>query len=115
MSTSSPPTPLPRGPVDDELKSKAITSPCELVEDYCPGGYHPVALGDVFDDQYKVIRKLGEGSYAAVWLAHDLRNSGYVALKILVSEISGSTSKIRTLRHIVKVTPVKGARHITHC
>jgi non-specific serine/threonine protein kinase len=43
------------------------------VEDYRPGGYHPVVLGDVFNHQYKVIRKLGEGSYSTVWLAHDIK------------------------------------------
>lgn len=33
-----------------------------------------MALGDLFNDgQYKVIRKLGEGSYSTVWLARDVR------------------------------------------
>ena len=72
MSTSSPPTPPSRAVVDDERRFKTITLPCEWVEDYRPGGYHPVVLGDVFN-QYKVIRKLGEGSYSTVWLAHDLK------------------------------------------
>ncbi|KAI0456349.1 serine protein kinase [Xylaria acuta] len=69
MGMSPPPTP-PSG--------------ASKVEDYRPGGYHPVVLGDVFyNGQYKVIRKLGEGSYSTVWLAHDLRNNMYVAIKIM--------------------------------
>ena len=57
-----------------EKRFKPITSPCEWVEDYRPGGYHPVVLGDVFNNgQYKDIRKLGEGSYSTVWLARDLK------------------------------------------
>lgn len=74
MSASRPPTP-PTGPVkNDEWRFKTITSLCEWVEDYRPGGYHPVLLGDMFNDgQYKVIRKLGEGSYSTVWLARDLK------------------------------------------
>jgi hypothetical protein len=36
------------------------------VEDYRPGGYHPVVLGDIFNRQYKIIRKLGEGSYSTL-------------------------------------------------
>ncbi|KAK5673725.1 hypothetical protein LTS12_029769, partial [Elasticomyces elasticus] len=76
-------------------------------------GYHPVLLGDIFNRQYKVIRKLGEGSYSTVWLARDLKNRGYVALKILVSEISGLTTELQTLRHIIQVAPVKGTRYIT--
>ena len=42
-----------------------------------------------------------------------LRDSGYVDLKILVSEISGSTTELRILRHITEVAPAEGARHIT--
>lgn len=74
MSTSPPPTPTSRSATDDEGRFKTITLPCEWVEDYRPGGYHPVVLGDVFKNgRYKVIRKLGEGSYLTVWLAHDLQ------------------------------------------
>lgn len=73
MAVSPPPTPSSKTPNDNEQRFKAIHLPCEWVEDYRPGGYHPVHLGDVFNNgQYKVIRKLGEGSYSTVWLAHDL-------------------------------------------
>ncbi|KAJ5142556.1 uncharacterized protein N7515_001343 [Penicillium bovifimosum] len=84
-----------------------------MVSDYRPGGYHPVVLGDVFNGQYKVIRKLGQGSYSTVWLACDMKSCGYVALKILVSETSGSTTELRILRHIAEVAPEEGTRHIT--
>ncbi|KXX72780.1 Serine/threonine-protein kinase SRPK [Madurella mycetomatis] len=114
MSESSPPTPPSRALTDDEWRFKTITLPCEWVEDYRPGGYHPLHLGDLFNNrQYKVIRKLGEGSYSTVWLARDLRNGGYVALKILVSETSGSTTELQILRHITKVAPAEAARHVT--
>ena len=39
---------------------------------YQPGGHHPVHLGDVYNDKYRVIHKLGYGSYSTVWLARDL-------------------------------------------
>ena len=72
MSASPPPTPPSRAPDFEERRFKDITLACEWVEDYHPGGYHPVHLGDAFNDgQYKVIRKLGEGSYSTVWLARD--------------------------------------------
>ncbi|KAJ5432360.1 uncharacterized protein N7458_011516 [Penicillium daleae] len=113
MSTSPPPTPTSRSATDDERRFKTITLPCELVEDYRPGGYHPVVLGGAFKNgRYKVIRKLGEGSYSTVWLAHDLHKNGHVALKILVSQISESTSELRILRHIDQVAPAQGARYI---
>ncbi|KAJ5876804.1 hypothetical protein N7455_000269 [Penicillium solitum] len=113
MSIPSPPTPPSKASIDDEPRFEPITLLCEWVEDYRPGGYRPVVLGDVFNNQYKVIRKLGEGSYSTVWLARDQKNSGYVALKILVSEISGSTTELRILRHITQVAPVEGTQHIT--
>ncbi|KAF4498623.1 dis1-suppressing kinase dsk1 [Fusarium agapanthi] len=93
MSTSPPPTPPSRTPGDQERRFKDITSPCEWIEDYRPGGFHPVHLGDLLNDgQFKVIRRLGEGAYSTVWLAHDLRNSRYVALKILIPENTEETS-----------------------
>jgi non-specific serine/threonine protein kinase len=71
--SSSPPTPPSTG-VDDTRRFNPITLPCEWVEDYRPGGYHPVIRGDFFNNgQYKVIRKLGDGSYSTVWLARDLK------------------------------------------
>ncbi|KGQ05656.1 Serine/threonine-protein kinase SRPK [Beauveria bassiana D1-5] len=115
MSASPPPTP-PSGPVlDEEWRFKTITSPCEWIEDYRPGGYHPVLLGDLFDDgQYKVIRKLGEGSFSTVWLARDERQvKSYVALKILVAEASGQASEVRILQHLAAVAPAEEQRYIT--
>lgn len=43
----------------------------ENVERYVVGGFHPVHLGDVFSDRYRILRKLGNGKYATVWLAKD--------------------------------------------
>ncbi|KAK3372150.1 serine protein kinase [Podospora didyma] len=93
---------------------KTITSPCEWVEDYRPGSCHPVHLGDVFNNgQHKVIRKLGHGSLSTVWLARDLRYNRYVALKILVSNVSASRNELQILGHIARVAPVEGMKYIT--
>ncbi|KAK8814136.1 hypothetical protein WA158_007998 [Blastocystis sp. Blastoise] len=51
--------------------------------DYRSGGYHPVIIGDIYNDKYKIIKKLGWGQFSTVWLAEDLEISGrYYALKI---------------------------------
>jgi len=42
---------------------------------YQPGGYHPVHLGDVYRERYRVINKLGFGTYSTVWLARDLQST----------------------------------------
>lgn len=40
---------------------------------YEPGGYHPVHLGERYKEgRYKILHKLGKGSYSTVWLARDL-------------------------------------------
>ncbi|KAH8159186.1 hypothetical protein CIB48_g9063 [Xylaria polymorpha] len=113
MSTSPPPTPRVSGFIkDDERRFKEITSPCEWVEDYHPGDYHPVVLGDVFHNgQYKVIRKFGEGSYSTVWLARDLKNNKYVAMNIAMSEISESTNETVILRLLSQAPG--GSKHST--
>uniref|UniRef100_T1JE83 non-specific serine/threonine protein kinase n=1 Tax=Strigamia maritima TaxID=126957 RepID=T1JE83_STRMM len=57
----------------------------ENPKDYCHGGYHPVKLGDLFENRYLVIRKLGWGSFSTVWLCQDLQDTRFVALKIVRS------------------------------
>jgi len=42
---------------------------------YLPGGYYPVHLGEVYRERYRVINKLGFGSYSTVWLARDLQST----------------------------------------
>ncbi|KAL3492783.1 serine/threonine protein kinase [Aspergillus germanicus] len=44
-------------------------------EVYRPGGFHPVYIGDIFNDRYKVLNKIGYGVYSTVWLVRDLKPS----------------------------------------
>jgi hypothetical protein len=44
----------------------------EAPERYCLGGYHPVHLGENFNNKYQIMSKLGYGVYSTVWLAKDL-------------------------------------------
>ena len=75
----------------------------EDLEDYQKGGYHPVRIGDVYSHgRYRIIHKLGFGSYSTVWLARDLLSNRYVALKITVAEAFEASSEIQILRHLSK-------------
>jgi hypothetical protein len=57
----------------------------ESLSKYQPGGYHPVNLGDTFEnDRYKIHHKLGWGGYSTVWLAKD-RESVCPAPTFLIS------------------------------
>ncbi|EJD75629.1 CMGC/SRPK protein kinase, variant 2 [Loa loa] len=54
-------------------------------KDYRKGGYHPVAIGDVFNGRYHVIRKMGWGHFSTVWLCWDTVQMRFVAMKIVKS------------------------------
>ncbi|CAI7655369.1 unnamed protein product [Penicillium glandicola] len=78
----------------------------EGIHRYCPGGLHPVSLGDQFEfDRYTVVHKLGYGEFATVWLAKDKGWYGHcsghewVALKILAAH-SEEPSEIRNMQYL---------------
>jgi hypothetical protein len=75
---------------NDELRYEYPESDdVEKVELYCPGGYHPVSLGDTLKGpQYEIIHKLGYGGFATVWLARDNKEERYVAIKIVRADAS---------------------------
>lgn len=39
--------------------------------DLVSGGYHPVKIGDRYNERYRIERKLGWGHFSTVWLASD--------------------------------------------
>ncbi|KZV94002.1 kinase-like protein [Exidia glandulosa HHB12029] len=71
----------------------------ETLHLYRPGGLHPVHLGDRFyDGRYEVLRKLGAGGYATVWLVRDHILGVFSALKILKADADGR--EIAILRRV---------------
>ncbi|KAL5336930.1 kinase-like protein [Aspergillus crustosus] len=56
----------------------------EELPDYKAGRFYPVHLGQVFENRYQVVTKLGFGSSSTTWLARDLKARKYVALKVYV-------------------------------
>lgn len=70
----------------------------EDVDLYRPGGHHPVNLGDVVGHKFKILHKLGNGGFALVWLARDLDQHRYVALKILRADAEDHETKV--LKHL---------------
>lgn len=60
----------------------------EPVEEYAALRFHPVHLGDLLgaDDRYRVLHKLGWGSFGTVWLCRDTLARRYVAVKIVAAD-----------------------------
>ncbi|XP_019892209.1 SRSF protein kinase 3 isoform X5 [Musca domestica] len=76
---------------------------------YCRGGYHPVVIGDIFDNRFRVVRKLGWGHFSTVWLCRDLKEEKYVALKVVKSAphyIETAADEIRLLEAIRDADPL---------
>ncbi|KAG6146049.1 hypothetical protein E4U38_000008 [Claviceps purpurea] len=67
---------------------------CEDLNKYKQFGLHPILLGDVLpkpltcvsdvkkEPRYRIMLKLGYGAFATVWLARDLVEKRYVAVKV---------------------------------
>ena len=54
----------------------------EKLEYYKPGGYHPILIGDRLNGRYRIVHKLGYGSFSTTWLARDQQSSNFVAIKV---------------------------------
>lgn len=54
-----------------------VKPPQDIVDEgndaYRPGGFHPVYIGDVYNARYKILNKIGYGSYSTVWLVEDVK------------------------------------------
>ncbi|OCH92620.1 kinase-like protein [Obba rivulosa] len=59
---------------------------------YEPGGYHPVNVGDIYNQRYQVTQQLGWGQYSTVWLVKDLQEQRQAAMKVLVGDFSNDTT-----------------------
>jgi len=114
---SPPTTPPSRDPEDAaEYRFKTNGTACEWGESYRPGSYHPVHLGDVLQDRYRIIRKLGYGSFSTTWLAVDLRSDCLVALKITVAsldkEVTNQTMAIHKTLPQTEPQPIVSLRDV---
>lgn len=72
----------------------------EQMDRYRPGGYHPVVIGDVFKDKYRVLNKLGNGVYATVWLVENTITGQFASLKIIVAEASTNAFELDVVYRI---------------
>jgi len=73
-------------------------------EDYCKGGYHPVQVGEQYNDgKYTVVRKLGWGHFSTVWLSKDNTTGKHVALKVVRSAAHYTETALDEIKLLKKV------------
>ncbi|KAF1348714.1 putative dis1-suppressing protein kinase dsk1 [Delphinella strobiligena] len=86
-------------------------------EDYCKGGYHPVQVGEQYNDgKYTVIRKLGWGHFSTVWLSRDNTTGKHVALKVVRSAAHYTETALDEIKLLNKVVQANidhpGRKHV---
>ena len=83
---------------EDQLFEYNWINGVESLEKYKPEGYHPVMIGDVLQNRYRIVDKLGFGGYSTVWLAQDTHQKEYVAVKVgIASSLSQEMKCLRAL------------------
>lgn len=73
MISSSFQTPLQFPPDGFELVDAARMIEEETLPTYSPARYYPVRLGQIFQDRYQVVGKVGYGGSSTVWLAREFQ------------------------------------------
>ncbi|KKK24204.1 hypothetical protein P175DRAFT_0508759 [Aspergillus ochraceoroseus IBT 24754] len=85
----------------------------ETLEEYQPGGYHPIMVGDVLHGRYYIADKLGFGGYSTVWLAQDTHLKRYVAVKVNIADSCPRETK--ALKALSAPLPSSSPTHPGHC
>ncbi|CAL5871638.1 uncharacterized protein PFLUO_LOCUS5891 [Penicillium psychrofluorescens] len=109
--------PSSRSPSSSSADELETTAEEEDSEDYCKGGYHPVAVGETYNNgRYVVVRKLGWGHFSTVWLSRDTTTGKHVALKVVRSAAhytETAIDEIKLLSRIVQAKPSHpGRKHV---
>ncbi|GCB20607.1 serine/threonine-protein kinase SRPK [Aspergillus awamori] len=95
-----------------ELLDPRIKIEEERLPTYSPHKYYPVQEGEIFNDRYQAIAKVGFGVTSTVWLARDLVESTHVILKIYVSG-QGRDHELNVYTHINSIdTDHPGKKYI---
>jgi len=72
----------------------------EHMSGYKPGRYHPVHIGDLFQDRYCIVNNLGFGSSSTVLLVEDLTSGRFASLKILTASASEKPTELDIIRRL---------------
>ncbi|KAI1361592.1 kinase-like protein [Xylaria arbuscula] len=94
-----------------ELIEPSIKIDEEQTFQYNPEKWFPVHLGQVFQHRYQVVSKLTHSDEFTMWLARDLRDHTYVALKIIQTDVD-YLGEFAVYDHIIQQETDIGQHHI---
>lgn len=77
----------------------------EPLRRYKPGGYHPVSIGEVFNNRYRVIKKMGWGTFSTVWSAYDYQEP--TIFKVLKIQKADKSSTMNAQEEIKYTSEIK--------
>jgi serine/threonine-protein kinase SRPK3 len=111
---------LSRSPSSSDSSGEDLdtnTADEEDSEDYCKGGYHPVQVGEQYNNgRYTIIQKLGWGHFSTVWLSRDNNTGKHVALKVVRSAAHYTETALDEIKLLQKVVDANkdhpGRRHV---
>lgn len=73
----------------------------EDLEQYRKGGFYPTYIADeIQNGRYRIVHKLGFGSFSTVWLAQDQHENRLVSLKFLRADTARETAESQILLHL---------------
>ncbi|CAK1360865.1 SRSF protein kinase 3 [Cercospora beticola] len=68
---------VPAIPLDSKIEE-------ETLPDYVASNFYPASIGEILQDRYQIVGKLGFGGTSTVWLARDLDEHKHVAVKFYI-------------------------------
>lgn len=80
----------------------------ERAAEYRKGGYHPVVPNDLYNERYRVVRKLGWGYFSTVWLVWDYVGKRFQAMKVQKADKQyreAAFDEIKLLKDIMQNDP----------
>ena len=82
----------------DDLLDSADTISVETRAAVRPEGAEQYAAGQLISDKYRLLRQLGEGGMASVWVAHNEALDIHVAIKFIRSDLRSADLSNRLLQ-----------------
>ncbi|KAI1920683.1 hypothetical protein LOZ12_005618 [Ophidiomyces ophidiicola] len=78
----------------------------EKLPTYQPEHYYPATLGQVLQDRYQIVGKVGYGGSSTVWLSRDLAKRQHVVLKICVNHSNKANNELDIYKYLESVYPM---------